>query len=227
MNNPSPPTSTSISPRGGLLTRLWKVELLALALAGLACWRFPLFHIVPLKRAEQERTAGVLDAAKVAMEFWEAKLLPGAERAVDVKELLTSLANDPAAARKQHGRTLGIGGATLFLVRGSGKVKAVEGEAIIVALDGTDAKVSLSTGLLFGNAVRDATGLLDVSAYPNSQDFNDLSTQLNRIVETKVAPALRAKAAVGKAIRFAGCAELEEDAKPDVMPVIPINVEWP
>jgi len=46
-------------------------------------------------------------------------------------------------------------------------------------------------------------------------------------VETRVAPALRAKAAVGKAIRFAGCAELEEDAKPDVLPLIPIKVEWP
>jgi len=227
VNKLSPPTRTSIAPRRHPLTRLWKVELLALALAGWACWRFPLFHIVPLQQAEQERTAGVLDAAKGAREFWEAKLLPGAERAVDVKELLAALAKDPAAARKQHGRTLGLGGATMFLVRGSGKVQALEGEAIIVALDGADAKVSLSTGLLFGNTVRDATGLLDVSAYPNSQDFNDLSTQLNRIVETRVAPALREKAAVGKAIRFAGCAELEEDAKPDVLPLIPIKVEWP
>ena len=100
-------------------------------------------------------------------------------------------------------------------------------DSIVVALDGTEAKVSLSVGLLFGNTVRDASGLLDVSAFPNSQEFNDLSTQLNGIVETRVAPALRDKAAVGKAIRFAGCAELEEDAKSDVLPVIPIKVEWP
>ena len=115
----------------------------------------------------------------------------------------------------------------MFLVRGSGKVAEVGDDAIVVALDGTDAKVSLSVGLLFGNTVRDASGLLDVSAFPNSQEFNDLSTQLNGLVETKVAPALRAKAAVGKAIRFAGCAELEEDVKPDLLAVIPIKVEWP
>ena len=199
----------------------------ALVLAGVSCWRFPLFHIIPLKQAQQEQKAGVFDAAKAAAEFWEAKLLPGTSRAVEVKELLAALATDPVAARKQHGRTLGIGGATMFLVRGSGKVAEVGDDAIVVALDGKDAKVSLSVGLLFGNTVRDASGLLDVSAFPNSQEFNDLSTQLNGIVETKVAPAVKEKAAVGKAIRFSGCAELEEDSKPDVLPVIPIKVEWP
>ena len=199
----------------------------ALVLAGVLCWRFPLFHIIALKQAQQEQKAGVFDAAKAAAEFWEAKLLPGTDRAVDLKQLLAALATDPVAARKQHGCTLGIGGATMFLVRGSGKVAEVGDDAIVVALDGKDAKVSLSVGLLFGNTVRDASGLLDVSAFPNSQEFNDLSTQLNGIVEAKVAPALREKAAVGKAIRFAGCAELEEDSKPDVLPVIPIKVEWP
>lgn len=199
----------------------------AVVLMGVLCWRFPLFHVVPLKQAQQEQEAGVFDAAKAASEFWETKLLPGTERAVEVKELLAALAKDPVAARKEHGRTLGIGGATMFLVRGSGKVTEVGEDAIVVALDGTESMVSLSIGLLFGNTVRDASGLLDVSAFPNSQEFNDLSTQLNGIVETKVAPALKENAAVGKAIRFTGCAELEEDAKPEVLPVIPIKVEWP
>jgi len=199
----------------------------AVAVVGALCWSFPLFHIVSLKQAQTEQMAGVFDAAKVASQFWETKLLPGVERAVEVKDLLAALAKDPVTAGKQHGRTLGIGGATMFLVRGSGKVVEVSDDAIVVALDGMDAKVSLSVGLLFGNTVRDASGLLDVSTYPNSQEFNDLSTQLNSIVETKLAPALKETAAVGKTIRFAGCAELGEDAKPDVLPVIPIKVEWP
>lgn len=199
----------------------------ALALAGVVCWRFPLFHIVSLKQAQEEKKAGIFDAAKGATEFWEAKLVPAAESAVDLKELLAAMAKDSAAARKQYGRELGMGGTTMFLLRGSGKVTAVEEDAVIVALDDSDVKVSLSTGVLFGNTVRDASGLLDVSAYPDSQNFNDLSTQLNSIVETKIAPALREKAAVGKAIRFAGCAELEEDAKPETIPVIPLKVEWP
>ena len=30
----------------------------------------------------------------------------------------------------------------------------------------------IETGHIFGNAVRDGTGLLDVNDYPNSQEFN-------------------------------------------------------
>lgn len=193
----------------------------------LVCWRLPLFRIVRLRQAQADQRAAAFDAAKVAADFWREKLLPATERAVEMNELLPALAKDSAGARRQHGRTLGIGGATMFLVRGSGKITEVSDDATIVALDGAGTKVALNTGLLFGNTVRDASGLLDVSAYPNSQDFNDLSTQLNNIVETKVTPALRQAAAVGKPVRFAGCAELEEDANPDVLSVIPIKVEWP
>ncbi len=201
--------------------------LAALAAVALLCRLFPLFHVVSLRKAAEQQQAGVFKADVFAREFWATKLLPATERAVDLKNLLAALAKDPAAARKKYGHTLGIGGATLFLVRGSGKVTAVEEDAVTVALDESDAKVGLNTGLLFGNAVRDATGLLDVSAYPNSQDFNDISTQLNSIVENKVAPALKEKAAVGEAVRFAGCFELEEDAQPDAPQIVPIKVEWP
>jgi len=182
---------------------------------------------VPLQQVAQERKAAMFDAAKVAAEFWSARLLPAAERAMEINALLAEMAKDSAAARQQHGRTLGIGGATLFLVRGTGKVTAVTDEAVVVALEGAGNQVRLNVGLLFGNTVRDATGLLDVSAYPNSQDFNDLSTQINRLVESRVAPGLKQAAAVGKAIHFVGCMELEEDAKLETLPVIPLKVEWP
>ena len=115
----------------------------------------------------------------------------------------------------------------MFLVRGTGKITSVAEDSLVLSLHDSGAPVTLNLGLVFGNTVRDATGLLDVSAYPDSQDFNALSTKLNSIVETKVAPAMKKAAAVGKTIRFAGCFELEEDAKPDAPIIIPIKVEWP
>lgn len=202
---------------------------IALAVIAVALlWRFPLFRIVPLKTAKAQQVAA-FDAEAFAREFWEAKLLPATARAVELNALLAALAQDPMAARQRYGRALGLSSTTAIFVQGAGRVSAIEDDGVRVALNGAPAgrEVSLLTGLVFGNAVRDGTGLLDVSAYADSQDFNKLSTALNGIVETRVAPALREQAKVGREIRFAGCLELEEDAALDHLRIVPVKVEWP
>ena len=60
-----------------------------------------------------------------------------------------------------------------------------------VTENSTNAEITLQTGLVFGDAIRDGTGLLNASDYPNSQDFNDISAALNHLVETRVLPDLR------------------------------------
>ncbi len=203
-------------------------SLIGLAIVGGLCWLCPPFRIAPLGQAQQRQLRGAFDAPAVARAFWDQKLLPATARAVPVAELLTALAQDPSGARQRFGRALGLSSTTCFFVHGSGRITAFDKEGIRVVLedapDGTS--VRLSTGLLFGNTVRDATGLLDVNEFPNSQDFNALSAELNRLVETQVLPALRNHAAVGKRIRFAGCIELEEGSAPKTLQVIPVKVEW-
>jgi len=92
----------------------------------------------------------------------------------------------------------------------------------------TNAEVTLLAGLIFGDAVRDGTGLLNPSAYPNSQDFNDISAALDHLVETRVLPRLHQQAKIGAQISFAGCAEVDDEAN-DLMPlkVIPIQTTTP
>ena len=84
----------------------------------------------------------------------------------------------------------------------------------------------LQAGLIFGDAVRDGTGLLDASAYSNSQDFNDISAALDHIVETRVIPGLRQQASIGATISFAGCAEVDDESA-DLKPlkVVPIQTK--
>ena len=82
------------------------------------------------------------------------------------------------------------------------------------------------TGLVFGNAVRDGTGLLNVNDYPNSQDFNDISAELNKLIETRVQPKLRERAKVGATIRFTGCAEVSDESTDlHLLKLIPIQAE--
>jgi len=84
----------------------------------------------------------------------------------------------------------------------------------------------IELGFVFGNAVRDATGLIKASDYPNAQEFNDISAALNSMVETNVLPQLQEMAKVGGRIQFVGCVEVgdeEMDLKP--LKVVPIEVK--
>ena len=91
----------------------------------------------------------------------------------------------------------------------------IDKKGVGVALQGEakEPDIVLQTGLLFGNTVRDATGLLDASNFPDSRQFNEISTELNRIVEARVIPILKEKAAVGRQIDFAGCAEIPDEGE--------------
>jgi len=178
---------------------------------------------------QQKQLRVALDAPAVARAFWDQKLLPATADAVPIAELLTVLVRDPVVARQRFGRALGLSSTFCFFVKGSGQIAALDNEGISVTLDDVPAGtgVRLPTGPVFGNTVRDATGLLDVNEFPNSQDFNAVSAELNHIVESQVLPGLRNQAAVGREIRFAGCLELGEGQAPRILRIIPVYVEWP
>jgi predicted lipoprotein len=200
--------------------------LIAIAVIAVLCWRFPLFHVVPLKTASAEKAAATFNATQFAETFWQAKLLSSFDKSVKAEVLLPAIQSDTAAAKKKFSRSVGLSEAYFYFVSGSGRVVAVSDDEVSLAVtDGsTNAEISLQTGLIFGNALRDGTGLLNASDYPNSQDFNDISAALNHIVETQVLPKLREQAKVGAKISFTGCVEVDDEST-DLKPlkVIPIQ----
>ena len=140
---------------------------------------------------------------------------------------LPAIQSDAATAKKKFSRSIGAAENYFYFLSGSGKVVAIWDEEISLNLTGgTNAEISLQTGLIFGNALRDSTGLLDANNYPNSQDFNGISEALNHLVETRVLPKLKEQAKVGAQISFAGCAEVaDESADLKPLKVIPIQTE--
>ncbi|HTR42574.1 MAG TPA: DUF2291 family protein [Pseudomonadales bacterium] len=199
-----------------------------LILFGIVCRFFPLFHVVALKRAETEKNAGVFNAAKFADDFWSEKLLKSFDHAVDAKELLAAIQANPADAQKKYARSLSLGGGYFYYLRGEGRVLATNDSSLSLAINtgGTNTEVALQTGMIFGNAVRDGTGLLNASDYPNLQDFNSISAELNKLVEARVLPELRAHARIGSTISFIGCAEVDDEST-DLNPlqVVPIQAQ--
>jgi len=196
-------------------------------LAGI-CWLFPIFHVVPLKTVTAEKAAETFDATQFADNFWTNQLVPAISKSVKADVLLPAIQADPAAAKKKFSRSVGLSESYFYFLSGTGRVVAVSDDEISLAITSgsTNAEVSLQAGLIFGDAIRDGTGLLNASDYPNSQDFNDISAALDHIVETRVLPALHAQAKIGATVSFAGCAEVDDEST-DLKPlkVIPVQAE--
>lgn len=202
--------------------------LIAVVIIAGICWWFPLFHVVPLKQATAEKAAAAFNATQFAGTFWTNQLMAATSKAVSASELITAIKADPAAAKKKYAHSVGLGESYFYFLAGIGRVLSASDDEISLAVTegGTNAEVTLEAGLIFGNTLRDGTGLLNASDYPNSQDFNDISTELNHIVETQVLPKLHEQAKVGAKVSFAGCAEVADEAS-DLSPlkVVPIRFE--
>jgi predicted lipoprotein len=187
---------------------------------------FPLFHVERLKTAA-EQAATVFDAAQFAETFWTGKLIPSiASSSVKADVLLPAIHEDAAAARKKYSHGAGLGDTYFYYVSGSGRVTSVSKDEVSLRVTngGNDAEVSIQTGPIFGDALREGSGLLNPSDFPISQNFNDISAALDHIAESRVLPALRKQVKVGKTILFAGCAEVDDEST-DLKPlkVIPIQ----
>lgn len=149
------------------------------------------------------------------------------DRAVAAPVLFSAIRNDREAAKKQYARTVGIGSVYYYYVAGTGRVASVDDDSVALSLgDGGEIDIIIETSMIFGNAVRNGTGLVNVNEFPNSRDFNNISQELNRFVEERVLPPFRKAVKVGATVRFAGCAEIaNEDKDLHPMRIIPVALE--
>lgn len=192
------------------------------------CCVFPPFRIRSWQAVKAQITGAQFNAKNYVDVFWQERLRPSFDQAADATKVLATIAESPQRVREQFGRTVGISSSYFLFVHGAGRVVSVSNDSVGLAVNSTGdaADVSVTLGPVFGNAVRDGTGLVNSSSFPNAQEFNDISAELNRRVETKVLPELQRIAAVGKRVQFVGCVEVdeeEEDLKP--LKLVPIFVK--
>jgi predicted lipoprotein len=200
----------------------------AIVAVGVLSWFFPMFHVVSRSALREAKEQAAFHADEFVADFWTAQLTPALAEAADSAAVISTLRVSPDEARTQFGRTAGLGRSVLYFVRGSGKVVSVDKKTVGVALgnESGQADIALDIGLLFGNTVRDATGLLSGDDFPNSQQFNEISTELNRRIEADVLPQLREQAKIGATIEFVGCAEVTivpRDVEP--LRLVPLEVK--
>jgi predicted lipoprotein len=164
------------------------------------------------------------DAATYARQFWTTKLLPATAKANELTTLLPALKADKTQTFAAHSHALGIGNIRYFLVKGTGQVKAVRDNDVVVQLPNSE-QVHLATEYIYGNAARDASGLIPGTQFDNTADLNSVSEQLNAIIRQEVVTPLKAQAKPGQTVQFTGAMELnQEHLHLENLEVIPLTV---
>lgn len=168
------------------------------------------------------------DATSYARHFYDKKLMPGIDKAVEIDALIKMIQSDPAKAFQSHSHALGIGNIRYFLVKGAGMIKAIDENTTTISYssDTTQKQLNIATEFVYGNAIRDASGLININEFNSTMDFNNVSAEINKIVRTEVLPSFKAKAKVGDQVRFSGAMELNQaHVNLDQIEVIPISLE--
>lgn len=202
-----------------------------LVVGGLVCWFFPLFHIRPLDadkaeasdRAASSRQSLSADPAAYVHEFWDGPLRTG-DAGTDIAQLWSAFDADATGARSRYGRQAGLGGAWYFCLRGQGTVETVEKDRVVLTVTEGSRRVCLELGVVVDNTVREAIGV-KASDFANSQDFNAVSSELNRRAEQEVIAANRAFLKEGVVVDFIGCAKIGGKSDLDPLCLIPVQLQ--
>ena len=130
-------------------------------------------------------------------------------RAVEVSRLIASTQSNHDSAFKAYGNRLGIGNSAYFMVKAEGKVleKTNSGLKVLTANNTT---LLVDTKYIFGNAIRDASGLVKLTDFKTNAEFNKLSEALNNIIREKAIPEDLKTINVGDAIMVSGATKLSK-----------------
>lgn len=175
---------------------------------------FLLYNSVYFRKLDEVKAAtpsAGFDAASFARNFYDNKLLPRADSAVELSQLIPLLKNEPSKAFNQYSHALAIGNIRYFLVRGDGLLSSIDDDAVIVQLNDPDkTAITIATEFVYGNAIRDASGLVNLNEFTNTAEFNDISENINKIIRKEVLPPFVSTAKQGDNIKFTGAIELNQ-----------------
>jgi len=147
------------------------------------------------------------------------------DEAPQILPLIEELETNKQKVFENYGRKLGISKTWYFMAKGEGIVDSVEEEFLLLNM-GDHIQIQLATSFIFGNAVRDASGVADIDDFVNMTDFNNVSVALNKLVKNEVVSELKNSAKPGMKIEFAGAFEMnEEKVNTNSIRVIPVSVK--
>ena len=153
---------------------------------------------------------------------WEHDRQALRDAALGVGELSRGLAGDAQNFADAHGRVLGIGSKTFFVVKGTLPRFDADEEYILGTCDGHAVRIPVK--YIFGNLARDASGWFDIDDFQNTMAFNEISSYLHGRILAEVIPASIPEAG---SCFFCGAVEIDPAAPdPECYTVIPYLLDF-
>ncbi|MHC4680630.1 MAG: DUF2291 family protein, partial [Planctomycetota bacterium] len=169
-----------------------------------------------LEAVKQQRQRETFNAAEYARDFWDNQLLSILDQAVGAKDLIGLFNTNMNEAVRRYGKAPGVSRVYAYLIEGEGIILTIGEDSLEASIrePQTNPDVKILTGFyIAGNAVRDASGLIDVSEFSDTMKFNEISGEINKIVVKEViGPFLSKEPQAGKTIRFLGATQVAQDA---------------
>ena len=186
-----------------------------------------------LKAVREQRRREAFNAAEYAGDLWLNQLPAALDEAVDVKELIELFNTNMGQAIERYGKAPGVSRVYAYLLKGEGTILSIDKDGLKVSVKEpqTNPDVVIETGFYIpGNAVRDASGLIDVSKFSDTMKFNEIGSEINKIIiRDVIRPLPDKKPAVGGTIKFFGATQVAQDAAQEnllqLVRVIPIRLE--
>ncbi|KAF2515669.1 DUF2291 domain-containing protein [Flavobacterium foetidum] len=181
---------------------LYILALLAIALLGYNSVYFK--KLSDVKKAQKES----FDFKAYADSLYYKGILKS-KKTVDLTNLISSLKSDPSAAFEKFGNRLGIGNSAYFMIKSTGKIIDIK-DGIYTVADEHNGVVFIDTKYIFGNDLRDASGLVKLTDFKTNAQFNKVSESLNDIVRNEVIPKEIKTVKLGDSISFSGAVKLSK-----------------
>jgi len=182
-------------------------------------------RIQPLDEYIAQKEDNVFDAKAVALSLVE-KEIPELE-ALSVVDFLNQLDNDRQSLCENSGKKLGVTDVYNFLLKGDVVVTSESEESLLTSpIENSNQVIAVATDFIFGNAVRDASGLVDIGEFQNTMDFNTISVEINNWVRANPVKFLEENIKVNDTISVFGAIQVNSKnfSVNDIPVLIPIQV---
>lgn len=145
-------------------------------------------------------------------------------QAIEINQLLALTKVNADSAFKTYGNRLGIGESAYFMVNATGKIiEKNEGELKVTTQNGTT--LIIDTKYIFGNAIRDASGLVKLTDFKTNADFNKVSEALNTVIREKAIPKNLNNIINGNIISVTGAIKLKKGkTNNQILNILPIKI---